>query len=102
MTLGKRREAVRAIGGTPLASPGFLECGEGRGRCSFDARNGRPIQAALLGGMRASLDGRLVVTVLQEMEGGVGVMLCIEGDIDLGLFQCQTEQFAFPWAVFNQ
>jgi hypothetical protein len=40
--------------------------------------------------------------VLQEMEGGFCVMLDIEGDIEFGLSQCQAEQFALAWTVFDQ
>jgi hypothetical protein len=55
--------------------------------CSLDARSGRPIQATLLKEVRASLDGRLVIPVIQKMQRFLGVMLGVEGDIESGLNQ---------------
>jgi hypothetical protein len=53
--------------------------------CSLHARSGRPIQAALLERIRASLDGRSVIPVIQEMQRSIRVVLGIEDDIETGL-----------------
>jgi hypothetical protein len=53
--------------------------------CSLDARSGRPIQDSLLERIRASLDGRLVIPVIQKMQRRLSVVLGIEGDIEAEL-----------------
>ena len=68
----------------------------------MDTRSGRPIQASLLEKIRASLDGRLVIPVIQKMQRRFRVLLRIESDIETGLRQCKAEQFAFAVAVFDQ
>jgi hypothetical protein len=65
--------------------------------CSLDARSGRPIQASLLERIRASLNGRLVIPVIQEMQCSLSVMLGIEGNINAGSRQCQAKEFALAW-----
>jgi hypothetical protein len=50
----------------------------------WDTRSGRPNQATLLERIRASLDGRLVIPVIQEMQRSLSVMLGIEGNINAG------------------
>lgn len=70
--------------------------------CSLDARSGRPIQATLLEEVRASLDGRLVIPVIQKMQRRLGVMFGIEGDVEIGMRQREAKQFALAGAVFDQ
>ena len=62
--------------------------------CSLDARSGRPIQATLLEELRTSLDGRLVIPVIQKMQRRLGVMFGIEGDVKTGLRQSEAKQLA--------
>ena len=65
--------------------------------CSRNARS----RNTLVG--RAQLDhcGRRPLT-LKKMECGLGILLCIQRDIETGLHQCEAEQFALAWAVFDQ
>jgi len=62
--------------------------------CSLDARSGRPIQATLLKEVRASLEGRLVIPVIQKMQRRLGVMFGIEGDVEIGMRQGEAKQLA--------
>ncbi len=41
-------------------------------------------------------------SVLQEMQRGIRVLLCIEDDIKAGLDQCEAKEFALAGAVFDQ
>jgi hypothetical protein len=52
---------------------------------SFDVRSSRPIQATLLDRIRASLDGRLVIPVIQKVQRCFHVMLGVERDVEAGL-----------------